>query len=797
MDRPDERDRRIGELEERLSRLSEASLSINESLDFDTVLQSVLDSARDLTGARYGAFAAVDEQGRLEAGLTSGTSEEEHEQVVSLPGGAGIIAHFVDMADPVRLDNWDEYASSVGLDGFLPMKMYAGLSAPIRHRGQSVGVIWLGHDRPEQKFSHEDEETLVMFASQAAMVIANARRYRDEKRARDDLETLMDTSPVGVVVLDAATGEPTSTNREAARIVDSLRDADQTAQDLLEVVTFKRADGRAVSLQEFPLAELLSAAKRLRAEEIVLEVPDGRSVTVLLNVTPIATEAGAVESVVVTLQDMADIEEQERMRAEFLAMVSHELRAPLTSIKGSAATVLDSAADLDPAVVRQFFHIIGDQADHMHALVADLLDVARIETGTLPVSPEPAEVAVLVERARNAFTSVAGRNNLAIDVEPDLPLVMADRRRIVQVLANLLTNAARHSSESSIIKVSAARVDGHVSVSVADEGRGIPAESLPHLFRKFSRVQAEEQGGDTGLGLAICRGIVEAHGGRIWAESDGPGLGARFTFTLPTVQEPSSGTAQGQRAAAAPSPGGARSDTRERVRVLVVDDDPNDLRYIRDTLIESGYAPVVTGDPGEAVRVMVQERPELVLLDLMLPGTDGIELMGDILAVADVPVMFLSVYGREEVVAEALEKGAVDYVVKPFSPTELAARIKSALRRRAPDEPPEPYVLGELMIDYAQRRVTLAGRRVTLTPTEYAMLAELSANAGKVLTHRHLLERVWHNRRDTSLRPMRTMVSKLRRKLGDDVTNPTYIFTEPRVGFLMPKGEQPNNEPSA
>jgi len=233
------------------------------------------------------------------------------------------------------------------------------------------------------------------------------------------------------------------------------------------------------------------------------------------------------------------------------------------------------------------------------------------------------------------------------------------------------------------------------------------------------------------------------------------------------------------------------------VRVLVVDDDPNDLRYIRDTLIESGYAPVVTGDPNEAVRVMVQERPELVLLDLMLPGTDGIELMGDILAVADVPVMFLSVYGREEVVAEALEKGAVDYVVKPFSPTELAARIKSALRRRAPDEPLEPYMLGELMIDYAQRRVTLAGRRVTLTPTEYAMLAELSAHAGKVLTHRHLLERVWHNRRDTSLRPMRTMVSKLRRKLGDDVTNPTYIFTEPRVGFLMPQGEQPNNEPSA
>ena len=162
---------------------------------------------------------------------------------------------------------------------------------------------------------------------------------------------------------------------------------------------------------------------------------------------PIRSEEGPVESVVVTLQDMTALEELDRLRAEFLGMVSHELRAPLTSIKGSAATVLGSSADLDPAVVRQFFRIIDEQADHMHDLVADLLDVARIETGTLPVTPEPAEVAVLVDRARSAFTSAGGRNNLAIDIPPDLPLVMADRRRIVQVVGNLLSNAAKHSTD--------------------------------------------------------------------------------------------------------------------------------------------------------------------------------------------------------------------------------------------------------------------------------------------------------------------------------------------------------------
>ncbi|MYF83303.1 MAG: response regulator, partial [Acidimicrobiia bacterium] len=440
--------------------------------------------------------------------------------------------------------------------------------------------------------------------------------------------------------------------------------------------------------------------------------------------------------------------------------------------------------DRDPAVVRQFVRLIGDQAEHMNALVGDLLDVARIETGTLPVAPEPADVAVLVDRARSGFANAGRTNNLSIDIEPGLPLVMADRRRIVQVLGNLLANAARNSPQLSVIKVTAVREDVHVAVSVADEGRGIPAESLPHLFRKFSSAQPEEQGGDTGLGLAICKGIVEAHGGRIWAESDGPGTGACFTFTLPSVEDSGAGAISRFPRVSRRGP----RETEERVQVLAVDDDPNDLRYVRDTLARSGYYPLVTGEPEEALRLVADERPELVLLDLMLPGTDGIELMQDILDVADVPVVFLSAYGRDELIARALDKGAADYVVKPFSPTELSARIRAALRRRATAEPSEPYTLGDLTIDYAGRRVTLAGRPLRLTPTEYRMLAELSANAGRLLTHQHLLERVWGEKGSGDIRPMRTIVGKLRRKLRDDADNPTYIFTEPRVGYRMPRG---------
>ena len=759
--------REIAALRERLSRLSEASLHITEDLDLDAVLQGVLDGARSLTGARMGGVTILDDAGQLQDFITSGLTDEDHQR----------FAYLSSLPEPLRLADFSAYTTALGLPEIGPPlgPVKGFLGAPIRLRGVRAGNLYLSDKEGGGAFTQDDEETLAMFASHAAMAIANARRHREEQRARAYLETLIDTTPVGVVVFNAGTGVPVSLNREGRRLVDGLTNPGQTAEQLLDVLTFRRADGREISLREFPLAEALSTGETVRAEEIVISVPDGRSVSVLLNATAIRSEEGQVESVVVTLQDMTALEELDRLRAEFLGMVSHELRAPLTSIKGSAATVLGSSADMDPAVVRQFFRIIDEQADHMHDLVADLLDVA-----------------VLVDRARSAFTSAGGRNNLAIDIPPDLPLVMADRRRIVQVVGNLLSNAAKHSSESSVITVTVVREDVHVAVSVADEGRGIPSERLPYLFRKFTRTDGDDLGSGvagSGLGLAICKGIVEAHGGRIWAESEGPGMGARFTFTIPTVEMSGSGAASG------PSPLSTRPSRRavveagERVHVLAVDDDPQALRYVRDALAKAGYEPIVTGDPEEALRLVAEEKPDLVLLDLMLPGTDGIELMKDILGAGDVPVIFVSAYGRDELIARAFDMGAVDYVVKPFSPTELAARIRAALRKRAASEPAEPYVLGDLTIDYAERSVTLSGRPLPLIAMEYRLLAELSANAGRLLTYEHLLERVWGEKSSGDVRPMRTIVSKLRRKLGDDADNPTYIFTEPRVGYRMPKGE--------
>ncbi|MYC85010.1 MAG: response regulator [Acidimicrobiia bacterium] len=782
---------RDGEMQA-LRRLSEASLRINEGLDLDAVLQGVLDSARSLTGASYGAFVLVDDSGEIEDFLSSGLTAEEAQRMWSLADGMRFFELLSRTEGPLRLPDLLGHIRSQGLPN-LQSPVEVGsllpfLAAPVVYMGNRVGNIFVAERQAGGEFSREDEETLVMFGAQAALVIANARRHRDELRARADLEALIDTTPVGVVVLDAGTGTLVSVNREMLRIVDGLRYPDQPLEHLLEVITVRRADGSEISLEELPLAQALSAGETVRAEEIVLRVPDGRNMRALLNATPIRSEEGRVESWVVVLQDMTPLEEQERLRAEFLAMVSHELRAPLTSVKGSVATLLGAPAPLNPAEMQQFHRIIDSQVDRMHLLISDLLDVARIETGALAVSPGPTDVAVLIGEARNAFRSGGGRHRIEIELAEDLPWVMADRARMVQVLDNLLSNAARNSPESSPIRVSTAVEDVHVAVSVSDRGRGIPAESLPHLFRMFSRIDGEEPGRGTGLGLAVCEGIVEAHGGRIWVESDGPGLGARFTFTIPTVEQ--AGYVSPARPVASPARS-PRRRTAEQVRVLAVDDDPRTLRHVRDALVKSDYTPIVTTDPEEALRLVEKDRPHLVLLDLVLPGADGMELMKDIAMTRDVPVIFLSAYGQEQLVARALDEGAADYLIKPFSPVELAARIRAALRRRETPEPSAPYVLGDLTIDYAERRASLAGRPVPLTAIEYRTLAELASHAGRVLTYEHLLRRVWRLDPDidTDLRPMRTAISSLRRKLGDDADDPTYIFTQLRVGYRMPKGE--------
>ncbi len=771
--------------------LSQAALRVAGEFDLESVLSELLDDARALTGAVAAVAATLDDLGQPSGVFGSGASHVQRDRFSELLRKPEIGVHLSALHEPLRLADLSTYLASAGLPGLarpLDSRMSV-LCVPIGLAERRFGFLCLAGKDGALEFTPADEESLALFASQAAVAIANERRLRDEQRARADLEALINTAPVGVFVLNARTGRVVSQNREGQRIMDGLRAQDEPSDELREMITLQRAGRREVPLSKYPLLQVLSSGEEVRGEEFVLRGSEGRSVTVIVNATPIASSDGTVETVVVTFQDLAALEDLARMRAEFLAMVSHELRAPLSSIKGSVTTLLTSGPTRQPAVTTQFHRIIDEQADRMETLITDLMDVARIEAGALSVEPGAADLAELVDEARSFSFSGAAANTLEIDLPVDLPMVLADRQRIVQVLINLLANAARHSPTGSTIRIAAVRRGVQVEISVTDQGEGIPAELMPRLFRKFSPRGGEEgeTQPDSGLGLAISRGIVEAHGGRIWAASEGPGRGARFSFTLPATEAP--GNAVGLTAALAePGPTGARSG---RVRILAVEDDPQMLRYLRHTLSQAGFEPILTGEPTAVRRLIGERRPHLVLLDLMLPETDGIELMSEMPELAQLPVIFLSAFGGDRRITRALNMGADDYIVKPFSPTELIARIQTVLRRAtasASAEPPEPYIAGDVEVRYAERRVLLRGRPLRLTDLEYRMLFELSVNAGRVMTHAELLQRVWGPAHSGRSGAVRSVVRHLRRKLGDDAADPSYIFNEPRVGYRMPKG---------
>lgn len=575
--------REIGTLRACLTGLSETSLRISQSLDLETVLNEVVDNVRTLTGARYGGIATLDDTGQVHDFITSGFTEEEHRRLLDMPEGPALFEYFGRFPGLLKLRDLNDYTGSLGFSVDLP-EVNAFMGTPIRRRGVDVGCLYVAAKEGGEEFTSEDEEILVLFASQAATAIVNARRHRDERETRLGLETLIDTSPVAVLVFDAKTGVPLSVNEETRRLVGAAHGDGRPLEQLFEALTFRRADGREYPLDKLSLTQMLQNGATVRAEEVVIYFPDGHSITALVNATPVRSQEGAVASVVVTLQDMTPLEELERLRSEFLGMVSNELRTPLTTIKGASATVLGAASPLAAAETRQFFRIIDEQADHMRDLINDLLDMTRIEAGTLAIAPEPTEMARVVDEARNAFLRTGAGNSIEVALAPDLPWVMADRQRIIQVFNNLFANASRHSPVSSAISVSAVQEAFHVAVSVADKGEGVSTERMPHLFKKFFRLDGEGAQRNiegTGLGLAICKGIVEAHGGRIWAESDGPGLGMRFTFTLPIV----SGAAGG--AAAGPEP--LSADAEPVAGILVIDDNPRTLRYVRNTLVEAGY----------------------------------------------------------------------------------------------------------------------------------------------------------------------------------------------------------------
>jgi two-component system, OmpR family, KDP operon response regulator KdpE len=225
------------------------------------------------------------------------------------------------------------------------------------------------------------------------------------------------------------------------------------------------------------------------------------------------------------------------------------------------------------------------------------------------------------------------------------------------------------------------------------------------------------------------------------------------------------------------------TDTNQRI--LVVDDEAPIRRYLRAALSGHGFVIYEAASGQEALNAVIADRPDIIILDLGLPDIDGIEVTRRLREWTQIPIIILSVREAEQDKIAALDAGADDYLTKPFGTGELMARMRVALRRLA-SSPDEPVLqVDELQMDLSRRVVTMRGEEISLTPTEYDILRLLMQNAGKVITHHHLLRQVWGTAYESEMHILRVNISNLRRKIEPDAARPTYIHTEPGVGYRL------------
>ncbi|QBD81215.1 response regulator [Ktedonosporobacter rubrisoli] len=520
-----------------------------------------------------------------------------------------------------------------------------------------------------------------------------------------------------------------------------------------------------------------------------------------VRVFPVHSERGYMLGRGVIFDDITLERSALETRRETLALAAHELKTPLAIIKGCATTLLGGSARWDPAMQREMLQMIDAQSDRLYDVLNTLLDMWRLDTGAQPLRLTQVHIPELLQQLVKRWHLQAGSHRFVLDVYPSLPMVTCDVVRVEQALNHLLENAVTYSSSGSVVTIRAEANDVEVRIGVSDEGVGIAAEQLDRIFDRFYRGKQQEEHSDgSGLGLAAARATVEAHGGRIWADSLGVGQGATFYFTLPfmpraltTAAPPAALVAGTAEVPALPKQSGRPALFRRdrRVRVLLAESDSRLTRYLRANLEEQQYRVQTVSHGVQFLRQLDLEEPDVILLSTRLADMSGVELLQRLREFSRTPVIMLADECDEDERVQIFDLGSDDLVVKPFGMKELLARVRALLRRQPSNTEPTNnqtnFSTGELTIDYAQHLVTVKGRTVQLSKIEYKLLSVLAQNVGMVVTHELLLEKVWGPEYNRDVDFIWVYISRLRRKLEEDSRRPKYIVTVPDVGYKLVK----------
>ncbi|MDF3065259.1 MAG: multi-sensor hybrid histidine kinase [Polyangiaceae bacterium] len=370
-------------------------------------------------------------------------------------------------------------------------------------------------------------------------------------------------------------------------------------------------------------------------------------------------------------------EQANRAKDDFLATVSHELRTPLNAISGWVSLLRSGA--LPPERVSDALETIDRNVLAQARLIEDLLDVSRITSGKLQLSLEPTDLTEVVAAAVKALRPGAEAKRIAIrtDMAGDLPTTHGDAARLQQVVSNLLANAIKFTPGGGSIDVALRTAPGGVEVVIRDDGQGINADTLPHIFNRFQQAQSSfaRSHGGLGLGLAIVRHLVDLHGGKVFGESAGLGQGATFKVFLPAMGESVSASPTSRSQPPGPLTAGLRG-----LSVLLVDDD-EDGREVTALLLRQHGAEVDTANSArQALAALDRSLPDVLLSDIGMPEEDGLSLLRKVrlrtsAGGGSVPAVAITAYARSEDRAQSLLAGFDAYVTKPVEPTDLVEAI--------------------------------------------------------------------------------------------------------------------------
>jgi signal transduction histidine kinase/CheY-like chemotaxis protein len=361
-------------------------------------------------------------------------------------------------------------------------------------------------------------------------------------------------------------------------------------------------------------------------------------------------------------------QEANQRKDEFLAMVGHELRNPLAAIR-NATHILQG---VDKAGHATALNVVARQSRHLVRIADDLLDLSRIERGTLKLQRGPVEIHAVVAAAAEAAQSQLERRGqtLTVELPSALMWLSGDAVRLAQLLSNLLDNAAKYTPEGGQIWVTARAADDQIEISVRDTGMGIPADRLQAVFDMFTQVEPSAEG--LGIGLALVRTLAELHGGSVEASSEGNGRGSQFTVRLPSLQAAS---------AAPPKVLGKTPTTPNPRRLLIVEDHADVAESLAMILEEDDHAVRIAPDGPTALQALTEFKPDVVLLDVGLPGMDGYQVarrMREETPVSSLTIIALSGFGETEDFRQSKAAGCDAHLVKPVHPNVLRKLLGTA-----------------------------------------------------------------------------------------------------------------------